>query len=150
MHSYGGVQPQHAPFSAGPSVPYGATYSMAAAMGFGRAPSTGPYGRPWSPPALSTTPTPSMSAPGMTSGLPQPAPAPGRPRRPSFQAPNLSKEEMAAVHAGRMPEMAQHQTPCNDSNGKRSLDSLQPKAEMSEDVEPVDDEVGLRLKQRLA
>ncbi|KAF2765655.1 hypothetical protein EJ03DRAFT_205314 [Teratosphaeria nubilosa] len=45
---------------------------------------------------------PPPNAPGMLPGLP--SPAPGLPQRPSFQAPNLSKEEMAQMHSGQYNE----------------------------------------------
>ncbi|KAH9838939.1 BUB3-interacting and GLEBS motif-containing protein [Teratosphaeria destructans] len=45
---------------------------------------------------------PPPNAPGTLPGLP--SPAPGLPQRPSFQAPHLSKEEMAQMHSGQYNE----------------------------------------------
>lgn len=67
-------------------------------MAYGQPPSASPFNQQWSPPGPAQSSGPPPNAPGMNPGLPQPSP--GLPQRPAFQAPNLSKEEMAKMHAG--------------------------------------------------
>ncbi|KAI7333147.1 hypothetical protein KC315_g4318 [Hortaea werneckii] len=101
MQAYGyGMPPQ----SSGPP-----------SMSYGQPPSAGPYGQQWSPPAQHSSAGPPSNAPGMNPGLPQPSP--GLPQRPSFQAPNLSKEEMAKMHSGFPSQHASHPQYQQATNG---------------------------------
>ena len=77
----------------------GPTYPGPPAMPYSQssapAPTMGAYHTPAAPPTSFASPMPALGTP---SGLPQPSP--GLPQRPTFAAPNLSKEEMAKMHAG--------------------------------------------------
>ncbi|KAK4542891.1 hypothetical protein LTR36_006080 [Oleoguttula mirabilis] len=123
--TWNGAQPQ---FSAAPP-----QFSAAAPVGYGHPspppppPSHGPYyNHPWTSPPTG----PPMSAPGMTPGLPQPGP--GLPQRPAFQAPNLSKEEMALMHAGQVQSIMPGQL-VHHANGGWNFSSQPPKPALPED-----------------
>lgn len=62
------------------------------------------------------------TAPGMMPGLPQAAP--GLPQRPSFQAPNYSKEEMAAMHGGYQGAVKQDSKPVFGDGVDRFIESI--------------------------
>ncbi|KAK5122669.1 hypothetical protein LTR85_003932 [Meristemomyces frigidus] len=116
------------PPSAGPQPPF----SAGPQMGYGQPPlPADPYRQQWSPSGSPPPPPPPsgppMSAPGMTPGLPQPSP--GLPQRPAFQAPNLSKEEMAKMHAGapgQPPRPSAPGQPVRHANGGWNFSSQPP------------------------
>ncbi|KAK5109139.1 hypothetical protein LTR62_007501 [Meristemomyces frigidus] len=92
------MPPAQFPNQYSPMIHQHSPYEFQPPNGFSPAPFT-PYQQPqqkqWSPPAPMNGPAPALGT-GLI-GLP---PAPGLPPRPTFNPPNLSKEDMAKMHSG--------------------------------------------------